>query len=76
MLTIAVTHNQKNQRNSLELHFELILDTLDVVAGLESVEGRLVLDQLALVLLDPLPVPVDVEGARPGLVKRLHVSAA
>ena len=34
------------------------------------------LDQLALVLLGPLAVPVDVETARPLLVERLHVGAA
>ena len=49
-----------------QLHFELILHTLDVVPGLEGVERSLILDQLALVLFDPLPVPVDVE--RPSAV--------
>ena len=34
------------------------------------------LDQLTLVLLGPLAVPVDVETARPLLVERLHVGAA
>ena len=51
----------KRKNESLQLDFELILDALDVVAGLEGIEGRLVLDQLTLVLLDPLPVPVDVQ---------------
>ena len=34
------------------------------------------LDQLALVLLGPLAVPVDVETACTLLVERLHVGAA
>ena len=35
----------------LKFNFELILNTLDVVSWLESIEWGLVLDQLALVLL-------------------------
>ena len=35
----------------LKFNFELILNTLDIVSWLESIEWGLVLDQLALVLL-------------------------
>ena len=59
---------------SCQFNLELIFDTTHIVSRLESIEGGLVLDQLALVLLRPLAVPVDVEAACPLLVERLHVS--
>ena len=46
------------------------------LARFERIERSLVLDQLALVLLHPVAVPVDVQRARPVLVVRLHVRTA
>ena len=68
------TNNILRQCSLCQFNLELIFDTSYIVSRLESIEGCLVLDQLALVLLRPLAVPVDVEAACALLVERLHVS--
>ena len=65
-----------NNSLSCQFNLELVLHTSHVISRLQGIEGGLVLDQLALVLLGPLSVPVDVEAACALLVERLHVSTA
>ena len=65
-----------NNSLSCQFNLELVFHTSHIIPRLESIEGGLVLDQLALVLLGPLSVPVDVEAACALLVERLHVSTA
>ena len=44
-------HKKIRVQRLFQFNFELIFNTLGVVSWLESIEGGLVLDQLALVLL-------------------------